>query len=141
MRHLGVALALALLLVVGSGQAAAADESTLYLAGQAEGLSALLAGDLGAAPAVLTPEGLGLTEPAQGFYPYFLGVPVRGYAPPALGLNGCGVFSINYCPFFSSAPFFSTCAGAGGTPIIIPLLSRTVSWHEQPRPVGAAALA
>ncbi len=111
---------------------------------------------------VLTPEQMGLTEPGQGFYPYFTGLgtspfqqPASGFfglgnltgvgltaitntgptvgtpgflgfsglggvgiggagiSPLALGAalpngTGCGVFSVNFCPLFTSTPLQNT---------------------------------
>jgi hypothetical protein len=117
---------------------------------------------------VLTPGQLGLTEPAQGFYPYFVGAgntpgqqpavgffgtggiqglgvtsaftsaipgpgqpgywgfsgfPPFGGSPFALGAasyygTGCGVFSLSYCPLFTSqAVTTGLTGGIGGFPV------------------------
>lgn len=115
MRHLVVALAIAALVLGAPGGAA-----------QAAG-----AGEQQAHYTVLTPEQVGLTEPAQGFYPFFAGfgqggtplgtgIGLGGLAPVTLGTNalfnglgGCGLFSASFCPFFSAAPYTSTFISQG----------------------------
>ncbi len=150
MRRIALGFALGVLLAAAPGGAA--------LAAQPEA-------------SVLTPEQMGLTEPGQGFYPFFTGLggspfqqPATGFfgsgsltgvgltavtstgatvgtpgflgfsglagtggsfaiSPFALGAaipfgTGCGVFSVNFCPLFTSTPLqssFGTSAfGLGG---------------------------
>jgi hypothetical protein len=108
MRSLAVALALAVLataLPAARTTAAAAPDGPPAPAAPAASLL-----PFAAAPAplsVLSPTELGLTEPAQGFFPYFVGFGFLG-APGVFGLGGCGPFSLGFCPFFAAAPFFST---------------------------------
>ncbi|HZU07880.1 MAG TPA: hypothetical protein VFB73_18095 [Chloroflexota bacterium] len=105
MRSLAVALALAILataIPTARSAAAAPDESS------APSAVSFLPSDAAPAPSsVLSPAELGLTEPAQGFFPYFVGLGFVG-APGLLGFGGCGPFSLGFCPFFAAAPFFST---------------------------------
>src|SRR5262245_59237647 len=98
MRRVGLALALAALAAVAPWVAGFAGA-----AGEPEGF---------APGTVLTPTELGITDPAQGFYPFF---PSGGsnlannFGLFALGgFNGCGAFSVTFCPFFSSPPYWST---------------------------------
>ena len=130
MRRLLVALAVAVL--AASGPAAAAQAAGV---GEAEAYLVVPVGD--ASGALLTPDQLGLTNPGQGFYPYFLspgqgsngilnggglnGFGLGGVAPGGLtaanlfsGFGGCGIFSIAFCPFFSAAPFTSTFLSQNG---------------------------
>jgi len=103
MRRVGLALALAVLAAVApwaAGLAGAAGEPEAYTPG-----------------AVLTPAELGITDPAQGFYPF---IPSGGnnannqFGLFALGgFNGCGAFSIGFCPFFTSPPYWSTFSQVG----------------------------
>jgi hypothetical protein len=103
MRRVGLALALAVLAAAApwaAGFAGAAGEPEAYTPG-----------------AVLTPTELGITDPAQGFYPF---IPSGGnnannqFGLFALGgFNGCGAFSIGFCPFFSSPPYWSTFSQVG----------------------------
>jgi hypothetical protein len=117
MRRLLVALAVAGLVASGSGALA-----------QASGLD-------DARPAlgsVLTPDQLGIPQPGQGFFPYFVGaggqngsnlgglglggVASTGLGASALfsGFGGCGAFSIAFCPLFSAQPFSQTFLQANG---------------------------
>jgi hypothetical protein len=111
MRRFVVALAVAGLVASGSGAVA-----------QASGLDRTAP----RASSVLTPDQVGITQPGQGFFPFFNGaggqngsnlggLGLGGVAPNTLGTSalfsgfgGCGVFSINFCPQFSAAPFTST---------------------------------
>jgi hypothetical protein len=115
MRQLMVALAVAALVLGGPATAAHAAGS--------EGLQTHYT--------VLTPEQAGLTEPAQGFFPFFAGsgqggtplgngIGLGGLAPTTVGANalfngqgGCGIFSAGFCPFFSAGPFTSTFLSQG----------------------------
>jgi hypothetical protein len=105
MRRVGLALALAALAAAAPWVAGFASA-----AGEPEGF---------APGAVLTPTELGITDPAQGFNPYF---PSTGNSLgnnfgvfPLGGFNGCGAFSVTFCPFFSAAPYWSTFSQVGGT--------------------------
>ncbi|HZR99087.1 MAG TPA: hypothetical protein VFE37_10295 [Chloroflexota bacterium] len=117
MRRLLVALAVAGLVASGAGAVA-----------QASGLDDTRP----ALGTVLTPDQVGITQPGQGFFPFFVGaggqngsnlggIGLAGAAPTALGTSalfsgfgGCGVFSISFCPFFSAAPFSQTFLLANG---------------------------
>src|SRR3954468_21732242 len=117
MRRLLVALAVAGLVAGGSGAVA-----------QASGLDTTRS----AAGAVLTPDQIGITQPAQGFFPFFNGaggqngsnlggIGLGGVAPTGLtsaalfsGFGGCGVFSISFCPQFSAQPYSQTFVLANG---------------------------
>jgi hypothetical protein len=118
MRSLVVALVVAGLIAFGSGPAA-----------QASGLD-----DTRPVPgSVLTPDQIGITQPGQGFFPFFVGaggqngsslggLGLGGVAPNGLttaalfsGFGGCGVFSINFCPQFSAAPFTQTFLSQNGS--------------------------
>jgi len=78
--------------------------------------------------AVLTPEQLGLTEPGQGFYPYFTGFGGGSSQQPAAGffglgaLTGVGITALTArgatvgTPGFSGFSTFPTLAGPGGSP-------------------------
>jgi hypothetical protein len=114
MRRLLAALVVAGLVASGSGAVA-----------QASGLDDTRP----ALGAVLTPDQIGITQPAQGFFPFFVGaggqggtnlggIGLGGVAPTTLGgaalFGGCGVFSIAFCPFFSAAPFSQTFLLANG---------------------------
>ncbi|HLH26959.1 MAG TPA: hypothetical protein VK066_30910 [Chloroflexota bacterium] len=117
MRRLLAALVLAGLMASSAGVVA-----------QASGLD-----DTRPAPgAVLTPDQIGITQPGQGFFPFFVGaggqngsnlggIGLGGVAPTTLGTSalfsgfgGCGVFSIAFCPFFSAQPFSQTFLLANG---------------------------
>jgi len=103
MRRVGLALALAALAAVApwvAGFAGATGEPESFAPG-----------------AILTPAELGITDPAQGFNPYF---PSSGnsignnFGLFALGgFNGCGAFSVTFCPFFSAPPYWSTFSQVG----------------------------
>jgi hypothetical protein len=114
MRRLLIALAVAGLVAGGSG--AVAQASDLDNARPAAG-------------AVLTPDQIGITQPAQGFSPFFVGaggsnlggIGLGGVAPTTLGTSaffsgfgGCGAFSISFCPFFNSQPFTQTFLATNG---------------------------
>jgi hypothetical protein len=117
MRRLLVALAVAGLVAGGSGAVA-----------QASGLD----NTRPTVDAVLTPDQIGITQPAQGFFPFFNGaggqngsnlggLGLGGVAPTNLtsaalfsGFGGCGVFSISFCPQFSSPPISQTFLLANG---------------------------
>jgi len=114
MRRLLVALAVAGLVAGGSGAVA-----------QASGLDTTRS----AAGAVLTPDQIGITQPAQGFFPFFNGatgqngsglggIGLGGVAPTTLSgaalFGGCGVFSIAFCPQFSAQPYSQTFLLANG---------------------------
>ncbi len=91
--------------------------------------------------AVLTPVELGLTEPAQGFYPFFTagttttrgigqGIGLGGLAPTNLGsaaffngAGGCGAFSALICPFFGAQQFSNTFLSQGALGLASPLLT------------------
>jgi hypothetical protein len=114
MRRLLVALAVAGLVASASGAVA-----------QASGFD-----DARPSPgAVLTPDQIGITQPGQGFFPFFAGasgqngsnlggIGLGGVAPVTLGpsalFGACGVFSIAFCPLFSAAPFSQTFLLANG---------------------------
>jgi hypothetical protein len=103
--------------------------AALALGAPAYAAQAASDGDLAGQYSVLTPDQIGVTEPAQGFLPYFVGVGgssrgsgigLGGLAPTTLGtsavfngLGGCGIFSSSYCPFFASSPFSSTFLSQG----------------------------
>jgi len=112
MRRFLVALAVAGLVAGGSGAAA-----------QASGLE-----HAAAVPgAVLTPDQVGITHPAQGFLPFFqsagqgTGIGLGNLGPTTFssaalfsGQGGCGVFSTLFCPFFTAAPFTQTFISQNG---------------------------
>jgi hypothetical protein len=117
MRRLFVALAVAGLLASGSGAVA-----------QASGLDDTRP----ALGTVLTPDQIGIIQPGQGFFPYFVGagghsgtnlggIGLGGVAPTTLGTSalfsgfgGCGLFSIAFFPLFSAQPFSQTFPLANG---------------------------
>jgi hypothetical protein len=105
--------------------------AALVLGGPAAAAQAVGSGERQAHFTVLTPEQAGLTEPAQGFFPFFAGsgqggtplgngIGLGGLAPTTLGANalfnghgGCGIFSAGFCPFFTAGPFTSTFLSQG----------------------------
>jgi hypothetical protein len=117
MRRLLVALAMAGLVAGGSGAVA-----------QASGLDDTRP----ALGTVLTPGQIGITQPGQGFFPFFVGaggqngsnlggIGLGGVAPSALGTSalfsgfgGCGALSIAFCPQFSAQPFSQSFLLANG---------------------------
>ena len=105
--------------------------AALALGGPIAAAQAAGEGEAAAHYSVLTPDQIGLTEPGQGFFPYFLnggqsgssrgsGIGLGGLAPTTLGASavfngqgGCGIFSNAFCPFFSASPYTSTFLSQG----------------------------
>jgi hypothetical protein len=108
MRRFALGVALGVLLVTAQGGAALAAQPVA---------------------AVLTPEQLGLTEPGQGFYPYFTGFGGSTSQQPLAGffgtgtLTGVGITALTATgatvgqPGFSGFSTFPTLVGPGGSPL------------------------
>jgi hypothetical protein len=92
----------------------------------AQGASALAAEPVAA---VLTPDQMGLTEPGQGFYPYFTGFGGGSFQNPAAGffgrgtLTGVGITALTVTgapvggPGYSGFSTFPTLVGPFGSPL------------------------